>query len=120
MFETRYQETNIRALLRDVKWFGKEHSWLAYELGLGSTFGAVIVSHDLLWTALDDIKKIKSLLSRKRSLSTVERILERLGFIHMYDARANVPLRCAACIEKGAAAHVALGVFASGLKDAAM
>ena len=117
LFETRYHETDIRTLLRVVKGFCKEHSWLANELGLGSTFGAVIIYHDLLWTALDDIKKFNSSLSSKRSFSTVERILLRLGFRRVTATSSDVPSRCPACIEQGAAAHAALGVLASGLKD---
>jgi len=117
LFETRYHETDIRTLLRAVKGFCKEHTWLASELGLGSTFGAVIIYHDLLWTALDDIKKSDGLLSGKRSVSMVERILLRLGFRRVTATSSDVPSRCPACIEQGVAAHAALGVLASGLKD---
>jgi len=120
LFETRYHETDIRALLREAKVFCKEHSWLASELGLGSTFGAVIIYHDLLWTALDNIKNFNSLLSGKRSLSTVERILLQLGFRRVTATSSDVPSRYPACTEQRAAAHAALGVLASGLKDAAM
>jgi len=119
LFETRFHSPDIRTILRGSKGFCKEHGWLASELGLGSTFGSAIIYHDLLWTARDDLQKVKDSPSTKRPLSMVKRILLRLGLRRVTATIADVPSRCPACIEREEAAQAALGVLASGLKDAA-
>lgn len=59
LFEKHFHRHDIRAQVRSSQGFCKEHAWLVFELGLGRTFGAAVISHDLLMIACDDLQNFE-------------------------------------------------------------